>query len=235
MVPHDRSTYFVDPGAASVTITRISVNEAMAPNFGREDILHNLVVVNRIPIAWIQHGFYFGYQYLMEHLVDGNHHYEEHQAAYGEMMDVLSTQGEPLAYPPWDRWYYPSGDNWEWIRALQFAEMRQNIRSRESNHWLCIGEAPIVTLVVFGPCPPHTTDCTMVLPVTGMDDDQSMEGPVAGMGEELTVSAPCDVEEFSSMTLLGRPPLTTGPAVSHVELDIIMDHDILQGNVECYP
>ena len=41
MVLHDRSTYFVDPGAASVTITRISVNEAMAPNFGREDILHN--------------------------------------------------------------------------------------------------------------------------------------------------------------------------------------------------
>ena len=46
MVPHDRSTYFMDPGAASVTITRISVNEAMAPNFGREDILHNLVIVN---------------------------------------------------------------------------------------------------------------------------------------------------------------------------------------------
>ena len=171
----------------------------------------------------------------MEHLVDGNHHYEEHRAAYGEMMDVLSTQGEPPAYPPWDEWYYPLGDDWEWIRALRFAEMRQNIRSRESNHWLHIGEAPIVTSVVFGPCPPRTMDRTMVLPATGMDDDQPMEDPVAGTGEELTVSAPRDVEEFSSMTLSGGPPLTTGPAVSRVELDVVMDHDILQGNAECYP
>ena len=218
-----------------MTITRISVNEAMAPNFRREDILHNLIIVNRIPIAWIQHGFYFGYQYLMEHLVDGNRYYEEHQAAYGKMMDALSTQGEPPAYPPWDRWYYPSGDDWEWIRALRFAEMRQNIQSRESNHWLRIGEAPIVTSVVFRPHPPRTTDHTMVLPMTGMDDDQPMEGPVAGTGEELTVSAPCDVEEFLLMTLSGGLPLTTEPAVSCVELDVVMDHDVLQGNAECYP
>ena len=171
----------------------------------------------------------------MEHLVDGDRHYEEHRAAYSEMMNMLSTQGEPPAYPPWDRWYYPSGDDWEWIRALRFAEMRQNICSRESNHWLRIGEAPIVTSVMFGPRPPCTMDRTMVLPVMGMDDDQPMEGPVAGTDEELTISAPRDVEEFSSMTLLGGPPLTTGPAVSHVELDIIMDHDVLQGNAECYP
>ena len=177
----------------------------------------------------------FGYQYLMEHLVDGDCYYEEHRAAYGEMMDVLSTQGEPLAYPPWDGWYYPSGDDWERIRALRFAEMRQNIRSRESNHWLRIGEAPIVTSVMFRPCPPCTTDRTMVLPATGMDDDQPMEGPVAGMGEELTISVPHNIEEFPSMTLSGRPPLTTELAVSCVELDVIMDHDILQGNVECYP
>ena len=149
------------------------------------------------------------YQYLMEHLVDGDRYYKEHWMAYGKMMDVLLTQGEPPAYPPWDGWYYPLVDNWERVRVLRFTEMKQNICSQESDHWLCIGEAPIVTLVVFGPHPPCTTDHTIALPATGMDGDQPMEDPVAGMNEELTVPVPHNVEELSSSTLAVKSRILT--------------------------
>ena len=58
---------------------------------------------------------------------------------------------------------------------------------------------------------------------------------MAGANEELTVPVPHDVEELSLSTLAGGPSLTTELAASHVELDVVMNHDVLQGNAEGYP
>ena len=134
LVTDDHSSHFLDPAVSSITITQINVAEALSPNFGRDRILNNLIVVNRILLEWIRHSFYFGFHYLLEHLVTMDHHYEEHRAAYGKMLDLLDSNGEPPLYPPWDGWFHPSVHDWEQIRMLRFLELQQNIRSRESPH-----------------------------------------------------------------------------------------------------
>jgi len=151
LVTDDHSSHFLDPAVSSIAITRISVAEVLSPNFGRDCILNNLIIVNCIPLEWIRHSFYFGFHYLLEHLVTMDHHYEEHCAAYGKMLDLLDSNGELPSYPPWDGWFHPSVHDWERIHVLRFLELQQNIHSRESPHWLHIGEAPIVTNLVFGP------------------------------------------------------------------------------------
>jgi len=54
--------------------------------------------------------------------------------------------------------------------VLCFLKLQQNIHSRESPHWLHIGEAPIMTNLVFGPQP---------LPLLlALDEDHLMGEPV---------------------------------------------------------
>jgi len=100
LVTDDHSSHFLNPAVSSVTITQISVAEVLSPNVGRDHILNNLIIINRIPLGWICHSFYFGFHYLLEHLVTMDHHYEEHHAAYGKMLDLLDSNCEPPAYPP---------------------------------------------------------------------------------------------------------------------------------------
>jgi len=113
LVTENHSSYFLNPTVPSVTITQISVAEALSPNFGQENILNNLIVTNRIPLEWIQHGFHFGFHYMLEHLVTMDRHYEEHHAAYGRILDLLDSHGEPPAYHLWDGWFHSSIHNWE--------------------------------------------------------------------------------------------------------------------------
>jgi len=113
LITNDHSTHFLNPDVSSVTIIQISMVEALSPNFGRECILNNLIIDNCIPLEWIQHGFQFGFQYMVEHLVDEDHHYEKHHAAYGQMLDLLDSRGISPAYPPWDGWFHPLVHDWE--------------------------------------------------------------------------------------------------------------------------
>jgi len=113
LITNDHSTHFLNLDVSSVTITWISVVEALSPNFGQECILTNPIIDNRIPLKWIQHGFHFGFQYMVEHLVDGDYHYKEHCVAYGQMLDLLDSHGIPPAYPLWDGWFYPSVHDWK--------------------------------------------------------------------------------------------------------------------------
>jgi len=157
-------------------------------------------------------------------------HYEEHRAAYGEMLDLLDSNGEPPSYPPWDGWFHPSVHNWDRIRMLRFLELQQNICSRESPHWLHIGEAHIMTNLVFGPQPPLLL---VNLPSSSvLDEDHPMGEPALGTKEELSVAEPGNGEELPSSTSQGVPTSVTILTEQLVELNVGMDYDTLPETVE---
>ena len=102
---HHGSGVLLSPSVNKIMITRISAEEAMSPNFGRENIIHCLLH-NRIPVVWLTHAYPYGVQYVHQHLTAGGNYHGEYLAVDQEQVHRL--QEEPVAYPPFDGWYHPT-------------------------------------------------------------------------------------------------------------------------------
>ena len=63
MAPGVPDTVFMDPVTLTATFIRFSNAEALAPNFGHDEVLHHLIL-NWIPREWVAHAYYYGYQFL---------------------------------------------------------------------------------------------------------------------------------------------------------------------------
>jgi hypothetical protein len=141
LVPDNHGGLFVSPSVATIEITKFSNEEALAPNFGRDDILHRLIL-NRIPREWVAHAYHYGYQYLRQHLTTGDRHRVENSLANAERLEALTTRAEPEAYQVWDGWYHPSHFDLVRIHVLIYSEEQRNEFSRNYPGWLAIGEEP---------------------------------------------------------------------------------------------
>jgi len=113
--------------------------EALSPNFGHDKVMSRLIH-NRIPREWVYHAYPYGYQFLCQHLRNGDRHYDDNVRANNKRLDALETRTEPAAYPPWDGWYHPSPCDLVRIPILIQAEEQRQEFSRDSHLWVAIGE-----------------------------------------------------------------------------------------------
>ena len=97
MAPGVPDTVFMDPATLTATFIRFSNAEVLAPNFGRDEVLHRLIL-NWIPREWVAHAYYYRYRFLRQHLATGDRFHVENTMANNERLDTLANRPEPEAY-----------------------------------------------------------------------------------------------------------------------------------------
>ena len=97
MAPGVPDTVFMDPVTSTATFIRFSNAEALAPNFGRDEVLHRLIL-NQIPREWVAHVYYYGYQFLRQHLAMGDRFRVGNAMENNKRLDALANRPELEAY-----------------------------------------------------------------------------------------------------------------------------------------
>jgi len=108
-------------------------------NFGHDEVMSRLIH-NWIPREWVYHAYPYGYQFLCQHLRNGDWCYNDNVWANNKCLDALATRTKPAAYPPWDGWYHPSPCDLVRIPILIQSEEQQQEFRRDSHLWVAIGE-----------------------------------------------------------------------------------------------
>lgn len=137
--------YFLDPATTNVTITHISSEEALTPNFGRHNIVQCLLN-NRILVVWLTHVYPFGFQYIQQHLSSSGGLQGKYTMV--EEKRVEHVRREPAAYPPFDGWYHPNPMDLVQIHHLIHLEGQRKVFSWDSPWWVCVGDNPLPLLPV---------------------------------------------------------------------------------------
>jgi hypothetical protein len=194
--------YLLSPDIRTITITRISVEEALAPNFGRHDIVMNLLH-NRIPVEWLTNAYPHGVQYVRQHLAANDKFHNEYLAVEHERS--LRLRQEPEAYPPFSGWYHPSPMDLVRLRCLMYREEQRKEFSRASLWWVNVGDW------AFPPVPTSGGSSAPQLPESSSSSrDVEMQEPSAtAVGEQSG-----DLDVAISMVTLGveGEPSTVPPS-----------------------
>ena len=67
---------FLDPVVQTITITRFTEEEVLSPNFSHDEVMSHFIH-NRILREWVYHAYPYGYQFLHQHLRNGDWHYDD--------------------------------------------------------------------------------------------------------------------------------------------------------------
>jgi hypothetical protein len=133
------SAPFAPQTGPTYEITRLP--DANTANMNLQSIF-DLMISNRIPPAWVDHGYTYGLNFL-NHQYPGSSYVPFFDEIDNERIVRVSAYGVPPAIPEWDGWRHPTDEDMQRIRQLN-----ANRASREApgfDHrlergWVRVGE-----------------------------------------------------------------------------------------------
>ncbi|KAH9479995.1 hypothetical protein JR316_0006592 [Psilocybe cubensis] len=123
------------------SFTRSTLGLEEIKNLGVEHVVE-VLIRNRIPVAWIDHAYPFGYHYLNARITQPIPNSHPLAVYDDERLRRLDMFGVPPAIPEWDGWRQPSDDDRLRLYVIMSLEEKANPNTPGFNHytWLRIGE-----------------------------------------------------------------------------------------------
>jgi hypothetical protein len=114
-------------------LTRMDMDDRGAHDMIMDDVSATLLV-NSIPISWIDHSYTFGLHYLNHHLDGSPGSLTQFEEVDDSCLIQLAVWGIPLAIPEWDGWRIPNDEDLHQLRAIMAQE-------EEKDHY-CLDDSP---------------------------------------------------------------------------------------------
>ena len=216
----------LDMNAPHINIRRLVMDEANSHQISEAHVLDTMIE-NRIPRAWINHGYAYGFNYLNHYYSGASIHRELFERVDDSRINRLNRLGSyPRLIPEWDGWWTPSTHDRTRIHLLTQIDINERQRHPDQSHvWVTLGSPPVmrhlrgrpadVTTEVFPPPQPEAplSSATITYPLVA---DQAVISNEIGSLSLETQPTPTS----SSSTAPTREP---DPTTSAQETTDVMD------------